>query len=119
MRPDDLDSAYLWDMREAARETARFLEDVTFEDFVENRILRLAVEREIEIIGEAARRVSANLRAAHPEIPWRPMIGQRNVLAHEYSEVEIERLWLVAKERLPELIELLNPLIPESELSQD
>ena len=72
----------------------------------------LAVERAVEIIGEAARRVSEEFRSAHPEIPWRSMIAQRNVLAHEYGEIKHERMWLLVTEHLPALIRDLEKLVP-------
>ncbi|HEX9654404.1 MAG TPA: HepT-like ribonuclease domain-containing protein [bacterium] len=52
------------------------------------------------------------LKQNHPEIPWDRIIAQRNVLAHEYGEVLLERIWLVATERIPELLKMLDPLIP-------
>jgi uncharacterized protein with HEPN domain len=72
----------------------------------------LAVERALEIVGEAARRVSETYRQAHPEIPWQSIIAQRNVLAHEYGEIKHELIWKVATIRIPELIPLLEKLIP-------
>ena len=77
-----------------------------------DRKLQLAVERAFEIIGEAARLVSPTFKANHAEVPWKVIIGQRNVLAHEYGEINQERIWLVASRRIPELIELLEPLLP-------
>lgn len=66
-------------------------------------MLRSAVERQIEIIGEAARRVSDDFRVAHPEIAWRPIIAQRHILAHEYGEIEDDLIWRVATIHVPEL----------------
>ncbi len=66
----------------------------------------------MEIIGEAARRISEELRRAHPEIPWRSMIAQRNVLAHEYGEIKHERMWVLVTEHLPALVLDLEKLIP-------
>lgn len=112
MRPEDRDVAYLWDVREAAREVIEFVRDVTYERFAADKILRYAVERQIQVIGEAARRVSPAFKDSHPEIPWKSLIAQRNVLAHEYGEILVERIWRVASERLPELVRLVDPLIP-------
>jgi uncharacterized protein with HEPN domain len=112
MPPDRQDPAFLWDMLEAAREACGFVEGLTFKEYTRNRMVQRAVERSVEIIGEAARNVSEAFRAEHPEIPWRSIIGQRNVLAHEYGEVRQERLWLVATVKIPELIPLLEPLVP-------
>ncbi|MBU4270988.1 MAG: DUF86 domain-containing protein [Planctomycetes bacterium] len=76
-------------------------------------MMRSAVERQIEIIGEAARRISDATRQAHPEIPWRAIVGQRNVLAHEYGAVLHEAIWAVAKRRIPELIVALRRILPD------
>jgi len=85
-----------------------------FHQYEQDRKLQLAVERAIEIIGEAARNISKDFQNAHPEIQWRGIIGQRHVLAHEYGEIKQERLWLVVTERIPELIKLLEPLVPDN-----
>ncbi len=87
------DNAYLWDMLTAARAVETFVKDRTPADYLADLMLRSAVERQVEIIGEAARRVSAAFQAAHPEIPWRPMQAQRHVLAHDYGEIRHERIW--------------------------
>jgi uncharacterized protein with HEPN domain len=108
----DRDAAYLWDMRESAILVTEFLKGVSHAAFVENKMLRSAVERQLEIIGEAARRLSTEIQLAHPEIPWRGMIGLRNLLVHEYGEVQIDRVWMIATSRIPELVDLLEPLIP-------
>jgi len=71
---------------------------------------RNAVERNLEIIGEAARRVSAGTRENHPDIPWRAVIGLRNVLAHEYGEVRYEILWSIVSSKLPPLIKQLQDM---------
>ena len=113
MRREERDAAYLWDMLDAARAVEGFVAGVGAEEYGKNRQLQYAVERALEIIGEAARRVSEACRATQPAIPWVQMIGQRNVLAHEYGEIRHERIWLVATRRIPELIRLLEPLVPD------
>ena len=112
MRPEERDAAYLWDILDAARQAEEFVSGMRFHGYERSRKTQAAVERSIEIIGEAARRVSETFQAAHPEIPWRGMIAQRNVLAHDYGEILQERLWLVVMERIPELIRILEPLVP-------
>jgi uncharacterized protein with HEPN domain len=74
--------------------------------------MQLAVERLVEIIGEAAQRISEPLRQAHPEIPWRSIIAQRHVLAHEYGEIKQDRMWRLVADDLPKLLEALAPLAP-------
>lgn len=106
------DNVYLWDMLEAARGVVEFTRGRTFDDFLADRLLRRAVEREIEIIGEAARRVSRPFRMKHPEIPWTVIVAQRHLLAHEYSGIKNDLIWNVVEVHIPELIAQLEPLIP-------
>ena len=112
MKPEEKDSAYLWDMREAARYVMDFVEGVSYVPFCSDKKVRYAVERCIEVIGEAARHVSQSFQESHPEIPWKRIIGLRNILAHEYGEILVERIWRVALENVPELYRALDPLIP-------
>jgi len=80
--------------------------------FLADRVLKLAVERGVEIIGEAADKLSPTFQATHPAVPWREIIGQRNILAHEYGQIDHELLYKTATEDIPELIELLGSLLP-------
>jgi uncharacterized protein with HEPN domain len=108
MQPDAKDMARLWDMLDAARTAVEFTSGLRFENFLEDRKTRNAVERNLEIIGEAARRVSSQTRQSHSAIPWRAMIGLRNVLAHEYGEVRYEILWTIIGTKLAPLIRQLE-----------
>jgi uncharacterized protein with HEPN domain len=69
------------------------------------------VIRPLEIIGEAARRISQDTRDAHPEIPWEQMIGMRNRLIHEYFRVNLTTVWETVQNDLPSLIALIGPLV--------
>ena len=115
MRPEDRDPAYLWDMLQAAREVEEMLEDNDLSAFLSSTILLRATERSVEIIGEAARRVSVVYRGMHPEIPWRMIIGQRNILAHEYGQIDHELLYKTAADDIPALIIQLKKLLPPLE----
>lgn len=112
MLPDDPDAAYLWEIVTAARKVRAALDHVTREDYDANDVLRLAIERLLQNIGEAVRRLSAGFRAAHPEIPWQDIIGQRNVLVHEYGRINHARLWETATSDVPVLIIALDALLP-------
>jgi len=111
MQPDQRDSAYLWDMLDAAQTVEQLSSGLDFTQYSNDRRTQLAVERSLEIIGEAAGRVSTSFHNAHPEIPWRQIIGQRNVLIHEYGEIKQERIWKVVRENIPQLIQLLKPFV--------
>lgn len=110
MQPEERDAAYLWDMLDAARTIRDISTDVDLHYYLKDRKLQLAVERAVEIIGEAARHVSEGYRQKHPEIPWRGIIALRNVLAHEYGEIQQERMWRVVSQRIPDLITLIEQL---------
>lgn len=113
MQPDDRNAAYLWDMFDAATAVVKFTKGIGIEDYLKDRKLQLAIERLIEIIGEAANRVSPGFQENHPEIPWKKIIAQRNVIAHEYGEIRQERIWTVVSLHIPELVGKLDPLIGE------
>lgn len=115
MLPAERDEAYLWDMREAAREVVELTVGMNQEEFLKSRVVLRATERTLEIVGEATRRVSEAYRSAHPEIPWRHIIGLRNLLAHEYGRIDHEALFRTAKENIPSLIEMLDRLISPDE----
>jgi uncharacterized protein with HEPN domain len=110
MQPEKKDMARLWDILDAARAVLQFIRGKTFADLLQERMFRNAVERNLEIIGEAARCVSQDGREAFPDIPWRSMIALRNVLAHEYGDIRYERLWVVCTEQLPVLIRQLESI---------
>lgn len=112
MRPDEMDAARLWDMLTYAREIRQSTAGLTFNDYLTDSDRRMATERRLEIIGEAARNVSPAFREAHPEIPWRQIIGLRNVLAHEYGDIRHELIFRIATNQIYALIHLLEPLIP-------
>ncbi len=112
MRPDERDAAYLWDMLDAAIAIREFSAEMTYSQYVQDKRTRMAVERAVEIIGEAARNITEDFKQNHPEIPWPGIIGQRNVLAHRYFALRHERMWIVVIEYIPDLIDKLKPLIP-------
>jgi uncharacterized protein with HEPN domain len=90
---ENKDLTYLWDMLSACERIARYVAGKSLDDFVQDDLLRSAVERQVEIIGEAARRVSEATRQKHVEIAWRPIIAQRHILAHEYGAVQPPLIW--------------------------
>jgi uncharacterized protein with HEPN domain len=112
MPRDKDDKSFLWDMLDAARAVSKFVSSRTYHDYQNDRMLRNAVERNVEIIGEAASKIAKEFRDGHPEVPWQQIISQRHVLAHEYGELEDELLWKVATIRVPELIIILEKMTP-------
>jgi uncharacterized protein with HEPN domain len=119
MRPEEMDAARLWDMLVYAREIEERASGISAVAFAADVDRRLATERRLEIIGEAARHVSRAFQEAHPEVPWRSIIGLRNVLAHEYGEVREGRLLQIVRHNIPDLVRLLTPLVPPPPLKTD
>lgn len=111
MVPEKDDTSYIWDMLDAAKAVREFITGRSYQDYLIDRMLRGAVERYLEIIGEAAGKVSKAFRDVHPEIPWQKIIGQRHVLIHDYGDIEHELIWSVAANHIPDLIDKLEPLI--------
>jgi uncharacterized protein with HEPN domain len=111
-RRDRDDTSYLADMLSFAREVLTFTEGRSFSNYKTDVALRRSVERATELIGEAASNVSDARRAAHPEIPWRKIIGQRNVLIHDYGDVDDDLVWNLVELEIPKLATVLERLVP-------
>jgi uncharacterized protein with HEPN domain len=102
-------------MIEAAREAIGYVEELRRSDFQAARPLQHSVARCIEIIGEAATRITPEYRAAHADIPWGDVIGMRNRLIHAYFDISLDILWRTAKMELPELLPKLEAMLPRDE----
>jgi uncharacterized protein with HEPN domain len=102
------DNAYLCDILKAAKAIRRFVEGVTREQFVANEEKHEAVNRKFEIIGEATKRLSPEARAQFPDIPWQLAAGMRDVLIHDYDDVNLDTVWNATQNDLPKLIEKLE-----------
>jgi uncharacterized protein with HEPN domain len=87
MQVNNRDAGSLWDMANAIRRIQEFTANLTYDAYLESLLIQSAVERQLEILGEAARRLSAEFRQAHAKIDWRRIIGLRNILIHRYDEI--------------------------------
>ena len=110
------DAAYLLDILIAARDAQSFVSGLTWEQFEGSRLHQNAVIKAIEIIGEAAGRVSNETMATYTEIPWPEIIGMRHRLVHGYFEVDLRKVWDTVQQDLPSLIALIEPLVPPEEV---
>jgi uncharacterized protein with HEPN domain len=112
---DKRELSYLWDMQNAAKEINEFMHGVKYAKFEKDKMMRYAAERLLLIIGEAASHLSPQFRNKHSEIPWAVFIRFRNILAHEYGDSLLTRVWLAATESTPELLDALDELLAEEE----
>ena len=113
MQPKD--RGYLWDMVTACNDIIDFVREMSADEFAENKLVRFAVERQLMVVGEAASHLSETVRISHQNIKWRSIVGLRNILAHDYGEILVERVWKVATTRIPELKSALEHISSENE----
>jgi uncharacterized protein with HEPN domain len=102
------DKACLQDILGAMRSAVTFVGARTLEQFLADDLVSAGVERRIEIMGEATKRLSMSVRDAHPEIPWRHMAAMRDLLIHAYDDIELDVVYHAA-------IQVIPPLIPKIE----
>jgi uncharacterized protein with HEPN domain len=105
----------LTDIRDSIDGIQNLAAGVTFETFAKSWALQRAVERGLEIISEASRHVSDDLKALAPDIPWRQIAAIGNLLRHEYQRADIKATWNIIEEHLPPLAIAIKLLIVEAE----
>ena len=106
------DGLYLNDIVEAAGHIADFIAGVDFDGFQKSEMLRSAVVQKLAVIGEAAARVSEDLRSRHPEVPWPQIIAFRNILVHAYFGIDWDIVWRAATIRCPVLRDQVASFLP-------
>jgi uncharacterized protein with HEPN domain len=111
MRPRD--GAALWDIIAAGRLATSFIHGVSRDSFLDDLLIQSAVIRQIEVMGEATKRLSEEFRAETSKIPWRKIAGMRDLLIHAYDHVDPEEVWNVLQTSIPSLVVQLNDLLNE------
>lgn len=108
---DERDQVRLGHMLDAAREALEIGREGDRERFETDRISRRAIERLVQIVGEAARRIAPETQAAHPNIPWANITGMRNVLVHDYDDLNQDTVWDTVIDHLPVLVTQLERIV--------
>lgn len=112
-QPDD--AALFVDILIAAQDAQEMAQGVSYDDLLEDRKLQLALVKLIEIMGEAAGRLSSHARDSVPGIAWRKVTGMRNRLVHDYGNINYQVVLDVVRDDLPNLVAAIEPLAPPNE----
>jgi uncharacterized protein with HEPN domain len=107
------DELYLGDIVEAIERIVTYIAGLSYEQFLENPQVQDAVLRNLQIVGEASKKVSLAVRRAHPDLPWRQMSGMRDKVVHEYFGLDYGIVWQVATLDLPRLLPIIQRILEQ------
>jgi len=105
----------IYDILQSLEGICSDIENMDYEQFLNDRKTRNSVARELEIIGEAARHIPSDIEMIYPQIPWRLMRDMRNIIAHEYFGIDWHIVWETATHDLPTLIPFLELCLQEKD----
>lgn len=107
------DEASLLDIIAASRRIIRYAQNIEKLELEADDEKQSAVLYQIIVLGEAVKRLTPGFRERYPNIPWRQIAGMRDILTHQYDEVDFEVIWEVTQNDIPLLLEMVEPLAPE------
>lgn len=106
------DDASLSDIYQAGQNVLTYAQGLNQADLEVNELRTSAILYQILIIGEATKRLSPEFRAQHPELPWADMAGIRDILAHQYDQLDFNVMWNIIHISVPETLDKIAPLLP-------
>jgi len=106
-------TVYLLHILDAITIIESYVAELTEDSFRQNRLIQDGVIRNLEIIGEATKKLPKRLTNKYPDIEWKKMAGMRDVLIHDYFGVDLERVWGVVRNRLPALRENITKILTD------
>jgi len=112
------DELYLGDIVEAIERIVTYLAGLSYEQFLEATQVQDAVLRNLQVVGDASKKVSLTVRKAHPELPWRQMSGMRDKVVHEYFGLDYSIVWQVATRDLPRLLPAIQGIVEKMRSSR-
>ncbi|MBW4582202.1 MAG: DUF86 domain-containing protein [Tildeniella nuda ZEHNDER 1965/U140] len=105
------EQVYIGHMLDTANKAIEFVQGITRDDFDNNELLRLSLTHLLQVIGEAARRVSPSFRATYPQIDWKAIVGMRSKVVHDYLNVDEDIVWDTVINELPSLVKELENIL--------
>ena len=112
MKEEFLD--YIEDTIGAMNDALSFVKDMEYDVFLRDKKTIYAVNRALEIIGEATKNIPASVKNRYPQIPWKKMAGMRDKVIHEYFGVDLKRVWSTVKKDIPDLKPLFEKILSDS-----
>jgi uncharacterized protein with HEPN domain len=109
MKEEFLD--YIEDIIGAMNDALSFVKDMEYDVFLRDKKTIYAVNRALEIIGEATKNIPASVKNRYPQIPWKKMAGMRDKVIHEYFGVDLKRIWNTVKKDIPDLKPLFEKIL--------
>ena len=109
------DSDYLNDIREGIHKILTYTAELTYEQFMADIKTQDAVVRNLEIIGEATKKLSTHLRKSYPKVPWKDMMGMRDKMIHHYFGINYEIVWTISKKELADLLPQIEKFLTEED----
>jgi uncharacterized protein with HEPN domain len=104
------DKDYLADVIDAIQWIVAYTKELTYQQFLADRKTQDAVPRNLQVIGEAVKKLSAPVKRTHPHLPWKQMAGMRDKVVHDYFGINFDIVWAVAREELPPLLPSLTSI---------
>ena len=107
--------AYLKDILDAISKIENYTNDIAFDDFVADELIKDGFVRNLEVIGEAVKNIPEDVKDKKPEVEWKKIAGLRDILIHDYFGIDEDIVWDAVKNKLPELKEKINGILSEIE----
>ena len=102
---------YLKDILNSANKILKYSDGLSYEEFNENEMIQDAIIRNLEIIGEAVKNIPGDIRDEYPDLEWKKIAGLRDILIHDYFGVDLEIVWNVVKDKIPQLKRVVENIL--------